>query len=1037
MRSKYRAHPIVKVILLAICLACLAAGNLHADEDSKYLDAVREFADNVLKHGLDTYGPKHTPLFVDGLMVRDPNDPNYGKDGVFKPVEWIAPNGDRWVLSNLASQQNLFRTLDGLTKITGDPKYRQAAVEAIEYAFANLRSPNGLLYWGGHSAYDAAEDKVYGGNRPHELKAFYPYYQLMWDVDPQATKQFIEAFWSAHILDWSNLDMNRHGNFGERLERPWEHEYKGGSVFFKSKVSWTTSFSTTGSDLSYAAAILYKLSGQKEPLTWAKRLVRRYVETRHPKTGISAIVYNFKNPPYQLMEDFEEHFHDPRTTIFPVSPFVSPLRNRSPVLPIYPWMCNFLLGEMLDEEGKELQQWALEELSAWGKASYRREDNAWVPILTDGTCIEEYVCKKDGNMCPKGGVAKAVPADSLSLWAYSLAYRKTSDDFMWQMVRNIASGNGFGEIGKNPKDEPKLKTRTYCSDPYALLAFLELHRKTHKGIFLDMACRLGDNILSDRSYKAFFVRSKKHVYARFDDFEPLALLRLEVARRVKPISLPVVWPSRAFFDSTYAGRGVRSDVYLIYSLTESPDPPKSLHDAAVSGDVQELKALISHGVDVNIRERDVSAPLHRAAQHGHMQLVEILLAEGADIDVGDSMSATPLHYAAEKGHKEIAELLIANGADVNARNSAGNTPLHYAARSRDVGQDIIELLIAKSADVNAKDDDGQTPVDVAVSRNRKEVMKLLVEKGADVSLHTAARIGALAKVKSLIGKGADINAKDTSGQTPLHYAVEYGHKDVVELLIVSGADLNVKNKDGNAPGHVALGKNNSAILDLLIAKGVDVSSIHLAAYLGDTAKVMNFIEKGSDVNTKNQRGLTPLHYAARRGHKEIVEVLLANGADVDARDRTGRTPAERALLDGHNEIIELLISNGADVYPLYLAVSMRDLDKVRRLIRDGADVNKRTQYGTTAIQIAAVAGFRDIAELLIDKGADVNAGDSWDWTSLHSAAEKGHRELAELLIAKGANVNARDGGGRTPLWYAQNQGYTEIVELLRKHGAKE
>ncbi|MFH1883856.1 MAG: pectate lyase, partial [Planctomycetota bacterium] len=108
-----------------------------ANEDSKYLDAVRKFADMVLKHGRDTYGPKHTPLFVDGLNIH-----------THEPVKWIAPNGDKWILSNLASQQNLFRTLDGLTKITGAPKYRQAAMEAIKYAFENLRSPNGLLYWG-------------------------------------------------------------------------------------------------------------------------------------------------------------------------------------------------------------------------------------------------------------------------------------------------------------------------------------------------------------------------------------------------------------------------------------------------------------------------------------------------------------------------------------------------------------------------------------------------------------------------------------------------------------------------------------------------------------------------------------------------------------------------------------------------------------------------------------------------------------------------------------------------------------------------
>jgi len=67
---------------LSICLAGLPARNSRANEDSKYVNAVREFADNVLKYGRDTYGPKHTPLFVDGLNIH-----------TNEPVKWIDPDG--------------------------------------------------------------------------------------------------------------------------------------------------------------------------------------------------------------------------------------------------------------------------------------------------------------------------------------------------------------------------------------------------------------------------------------------------------------------------------------------------------------------------------------------------------------------------------------------------------------------------------------------------------------------------------------------------------------------------------------------------------------------------------------------------------------------------------------------------------------------------------------------------------------------------------------------------------------------------------
>jgi len=80
MRSKFKTHPVLEVVSLFICLAGLLASNSSADEDTKYLKAVREFADNVLKYGRDTYGPKHTPLFVDGLNIH-----------THEPVKWIEP----------------------------------------------------------------------------------------------------------------------------------------------------------------------------------------------------------------------------------------------------------------------------------------------------------------------------------------------------------------------------------------------------------------------------------------------------------------------------------------------------------------------------------------------------------------------------------------------------------------------------------------------------------------------------------------------------------------------------------------------------------------------------------------------------------------------------------------------------------------------------------------------------------------------------------------------------------------------------------
>jgi len=540
--------------ILIVILVVLIGGRAFAGEDNRYFDAVRTFADNVLKYGRDNYGPKHTPLFIDGLNVN-----------TREPAKWKR-DGKVWILSNMASQQNLFRVLDGLTSLTNDAKYRGAAVEATEYAFANLRSPNGLLHWGGHVAYDALADELCMEQYNHELKCNYPYYELMWEVNPQATKQFLETFWAAHILDWSNLEMNRHGNMKKQFGNPWEHEYEAGPVFF-----WGTglSFLNTGSDLFYAGAMLSKLSGRKEPLIWSKRLAKRYVETRNPKTGISGYQFSQSRTAscapgirgdraqYQYGDDFKGHFVV-EGTLFPCYGSTPQVKPR---------ICQFILGEITGKDGEEFTQWALEELTAWGKAAYRKSDNSFIPMLTDGTSMEGYVCRKVGYFGPKGRVLKAGRAGPMDLWAYTLAYRVTGDEFMWEMARSIAGGNNFGDIGATAKDEPQLKTLTDCSEVAALLGFLELYKKTGSPAYLSMAGKIGDNILTARFHKGYFVNSRKHIYARFDALEPLALLHLDSAVRGKPALLPKVWPGTSYFHCPHDGEGRTYDNNVIYGRT--------------------------------------------------------------------------------------------------------------------------------------------------------------------------------------------------------------------------------------------------------------------------------------------------------------------------------------------------------------------------------------------------------------------------------------------------------------------------------------
>ncbi len=554
----------ITVTALAMASISTQAQEVVSTKATPYSAAVRQFADQVLAHGRDTYGMP-TPLFVDGLNV-----------DTGEPVKWKWADGKEWVLSNLANQQGLFRTLDGLSRLTGDPRYKAAALEALRYAFDHLRygtqNHGGLLAWGGHLAYNATDDVLTGNpdgtGRIHELKCFFPHYGLMWEANPKATQELIDNIWNGHVLDWATLDFNRHGSPNKR-GRLWQNEYRGGEVFFWGK---GLTFHNAGSDFYYAAGMLTKLSGAPEPLVWAKRLSQRYVETRDAKTGLEG--YQFSQcaeawcdnvgkirgdrAQYQYADDFKGH-RVVEGTLFPCygdTPQIEPQLGR------------LLLGEALGDAGRDFTQEAVEELTAWGKSAYRAKDNAFIPMLTDGTSMEGYVCKKDGYFGPKGRVLAAGHPKAEHLWAYALAFRLSGDKFLWEMARNIAGGNGWGDIGESPGAPPKLRFQDKPSNPHLLFALLELHRSTGREKFLSMAEVIGHNILEQRVRNGWFVSSQRHIFCRLANDESQALLHLAAALMGRVEDVPAFTGAEPFFHAEYgAFTGRVYDSAKIYATT--------------------------------------------------------------------------------------------------------------------------------------------------------------------------------------------------------------------------------------------------------------------------------------------------------------------------------------------------------------------------------------------------------------------------------------------------------------------------------------
>lgn len=160
------------MLIRSICfLAAVAIGEVPEPPQAP-LDAVAEFAGNVLERGRDRWSGRDTPLLADGVNVE-----------TWEPVEWRHREG-RYVICNFSNQQNLLRTLVGLSNLTGDERYRKAARDATAYMFEHFQAPCGLLYWGEHALVDlrtltAPQIEDYHATIAIKLSSVLPFYELL------------------------------------------------------------------------------------------------------------------------------------------------------------------------------------------------------------------------------------------------------------------------------------------------------------------------------------------------------------------------------------------------------------------------------------------------------------------------------------------------------------------------------------------------------------------------------------------------------------------------------------------------------------------------------------------------------------------------------------------------------------------------------------------------------------------------------------------------------------------------------------------
>ncbi len=570
----------------------------------------------------------------------------------------------------------------------------------------------------------------------------------------------------------------------------------------------------------------------------------------------------------------------------------------------------------------------------------------------------------------------------------------------------------------------------------------------------------------------------------FDDWQKLAGHVDPDSRKPKPhrkMIVPREWHTNTPTLNYETGdTAMSNDVWQILT---------ACHD----GELDTVRELLDENPELISCEYNYTQPIHFAVREGHLELTKFLLDRGADVayrtpSFQDSLltmacdreyleladlieqtlaarfqpvarSSEVLEATAAGDARTIVELLDSDPAEVNATNESGHTALHIACDN--CRFDIVRILVERGADVDADLGDGVRPIhralygahpvwpfspvaSSAMNRGRLLIAGYLFGKGSEYDIFLAAELGDLATVTEWLRRDPTLaNFADTRKRRPISGAVSGQHVDIVRLLLQHGADPSLSER--GAPNGVALwiavALGHSEIVRLLLDHGADSSaSVESSGSVLSASRDKPEIQEMLLSHGATEE-MSDLEQALMEQNVEAVErILEQDSSRIDQpTDMWGEGLLSMAANRAQWKMLELLCRYGATVPNVSKwgkSYYFKHYEVAKHLLEQGMNANHINWHRTTLLHDMAMAGEIEKAELLLDHGAEIDAiDDEYRSTPLGLAARRGHKDMVALLLRRGADPKLSGAEWSKPVAWALRYHHREVAALLKGQGA--